>query len=86
MVDAEIAARVRTLVAQQIGKTADEIGDDDSLTALGVESIDAIELVFALEEAFDIDIPLNANDPNGLGMENVGDVIRSVTALVDAKR
>ena len=39
----------------------DRLNDDTRLEELGAESIDIIEIVFALEEKFDIDISLRMN-------------------------
>lgn len=77
-----IGDRVRAVIARQINREPGEIGDDYRLAALGVESIDAMEILFALEEEFGIDIPFNANKPDEIEMDSVGAVTRSVTALL----
>ncbi len=51
----------------------------DRLEDLGLESLDAVEMIFDLEEKFDIEIPYNANTNNPrTEFETVGDVIRSI--------
>lgn len=58
----------------------------DRLEDLGLESLDAVEMIFDLEEKFDIEIPYNANTNNPrTEFETVGDVIRSIQKLVDKK-
>jgi acyl carrier protein len=54
---------------------------------LGLESLDAVEMIFDLEEKFDIQIPYNANTNNPrTEFETVGDVVKAVQKLVDEKK
>jgi acyl carrier protein len=54
----------------------------DRLEDLGLESIDAVEMIFDLEEKFDIQIPVNANNPR-TEFDTVGQVVKAVQQLVD---
>lgn len=49
--------RVRRRLAAQLKVSPDTITPDQELTALGVDSLTALELVFDLEEDFAISIP-----------------------------
>ena len=53
----------------------------DRLEDLGIESLGAVELIFELEEKFDIQIPYNAND-TGQEFRTVGDVVSAIQGLV----
>jgi acyl carrier protein len=46
-----------------------------------------VESIFAIEEAFDISVPFNANEPDksGFDISSVGAIIRAVEALIAAK-
>ena len=58
----------------------------DRLDDLGLESLDAVEMIFDLEETFDIQIPYNANTNNPrTEFETVGDVVKAVETLVAQK-
>ena len=49
--------RVKGIVAEQLGISVDEIGNDSSfIDDLGADSLDTVELVMSLEEEFDIEI------------------------------
>jgi acyl carrier protein len=55
----ETVQRVRALLSERLklGKAADEIGDEATLfgpTGLGLDSIDALELVLGLEKEFGV--------------------------------
>ena len=47
---------------------------------LGIESIDAVTIIFYLEEKFDIEIPLSL-DNSELDFLTVGDVLKAVNTL-----
>ena len=49
--------RVKNIVAEQLGIGIDEINNESSfIDDLGADSLDTVELVMALEEAFDVEI------------------------------
>jgi acyl carrier protein len=53
-----IEEQVRGIIAEQLGAKADEIKDDASFVDdLGADSLDTVELVMALEEEFETEIP-----------------------------
>jgi acyl carrier protein len=53
-----IEERVKKIVAEQLGSGEDEIANDSNfIDDLGADSLDTVELVMALEEEFDIEIP-----------------------------
>jgi len=53
-----IEERVIKIVAEQLGSGEDEITNESSfIDDLGADSLDTVELVMALEEEFDIEIP-----------------------------
>ena len=59
----------------------------DRLEDLGLESLDAVEMIFDLEEKFDIEIAYNANTSNPrTEFSTVGDVVKSIQQLVDKKQ
>ena len=92
----DVADDVKQVVAKELKIPIESLTDDTKLEELGAESLDVIEIVFALEEKFDVDItvkvgpePGAANPAEGgtdlSGFTTVGDICRAVQALVDAK-
>ncbi|MBQ0800053.1 MAG: acyl carrier protein [Porticoccaceae bacterium] len=50
--------RVIKMVAEQLGVKVDEVKPDSSfIEDLGADSLDTVELIMALEEEFDTEIP-----------------------------
>ena len=53
-----IEERVRKIVVEQLGASEDEVPADASfIDDLGADSLDTVELVMALEEEFETEIP-----------------------------
>ncbi len=70
------------IIAEKANVPADKITREATMDDLEIESLDVVEIVFALEEKFDIEIPYNANDQER-EFSTVGDVIDAVQALVE---
>ena len=84
---ADVAAQVVAIIARQARLTPDQVALQASPQALGLDSLGLVEVIFAIEEAFDIAVPFNANEPGAAGFDisSVGSVIAAVEALVAAK-
>ncbi len=53
-----IEQRVKKIVAEQLGKDEAEIKNESSfVNDLGADSLDTVELVMALEDEFEMEIP-----------------------------
>jgi len=53
-----VAARVKKIVAEQLGIKEEDLKEDASFVDdLGADSLDTVELVMALEEEFETEIP-----------------------------
>lgn len=55
---ASVEDRVKKIVVEQLGVKEEEVSNDSSFVDdLGADSLDTVELVMALEEEFEIEIP-----------------------------
>ncbi len=53
-----VEERVKKLICEQLGVKEEEVGSDVSFVEdLGADSLDTVELVMALEEEFETEIP-----------------------------
>ena len=69
--------RIKEITVENLGISADEITENTSFKEdLGVDSLDLFELVMALEEEFEVEIP--AEDLETL--VTVGDVMNYINA------
>lgn len=79
-----IRDRVIEIIAQQAMLDVPDVRDDATLADLGIDSLGLVESIFAIEEAFDISVPFNANAPDtgDFDISSVGAIIRAVEGLV----
>lgn len=72
--------RIKEIVVEQLGVDAEEITPQASfINDLGADSLDTVELVMALEEEFDIEIP----DEEAEKLETVGKAVEYIKSRVN---
>ena len=59
----DVERRIIGIIAEQAVLDPSEVKSTSSPEDLGIDSLGLVEAVFAIEEAFDIPVPFNANDP-----------------------
>jgi acyl carrier protein len=70
-----IEAKVKSIIADQLGVGEDEIKPASSfIEDLGADSLDIVELVMAMEEEFEVEIP----DEEAENIKTVGDAINYI--------
>ena len=74
-------AEVTRIIAEKAGRPVDEITPDAKLEELGLQSLDAIDIMFDIEETLDIQLPDDA-DGGVPELRTVGDVISIVEGVV----
>jgi acyl carrier protein len=77
----DVVSDVIQVIESKMQRTGKPVRLSDRLEDLGIKSIDAVEMIFDLEEKFNISVPYNANDSN-LEFETVGDVVAAVQSLL----
>ena len=79
-----VAEKVREIIAEQAVLETADVKPEATLEELGIDSLGLVESIFAIEEAFDIQVPFNANDPSesDFDISNVAAIIGAVEKLV----
>ena len=73
--------KVKEIIIEQLGVDPEEVTNDASfINDLGADSMDTVELVMALEEEFDIEIP----DEEAEKLQSVGQAIDYIKAHTNA--
>lgn len=73
----EIESRVKAIIADQLGVSEDEVKPEARfIEDLGADSLDIVELIMAMEEEFETEIP----DEEAEKILTVGDTIEYVKA------
>lgn len=67
--------KVKNIIVNQLGVEEDEVSPDASfLDDLGADSLDIVELIMALEEEFELEIP----DEDAEKITTVGDAVNYI--------
>jgi acyl carrier protein len=79
-----VREKVIRILAEQAVLAPGDVRPDMTLEELGIDSLGLVEAVFAIEEAFDIQVPFNANAPDesAFDIATVDSIARAVEALV----
>jgi acyl carrier protein len=80
---ASAAADILEMITGRISPTSGALQLSERLDKLGLDSMQVVELIFDIEEKFDINLPVNAN--MDIDSKTVGDLIQAVDQLVAAK-
>ena len=83
----DVGKRVARIIAGQAMLDPEAIRPETTLDDLGLDSLALVEVVFGIEEAFDISVPFNANEPRAseFDISKVAHIITGVKQLIAAK-
>lgn len=77
MSDKSIEERVKDIIVDQLGVSADQVTPEAKFVEdLGADSLDTVELVMALEEEFDVEVP----DDEAEKLQAVKDVVSFISS------
>lgn len=76
--------RVMAILAEQAVLDISDVQPESTLESLGIDSLGLVEAIFAIEEAFDISVPFNANEPDAgeFDITSVASITSAVAALL----
>ena len=79
--------RIIEIIAEQAVLDIEEVNLEATIEDLGLDSLGLVEMIFAIEESFDISVPYNANEPSesDFDISNVKAVIAGVEKLISEK-
>ncbi len=78
----EIAGKILDIIAKEGMVDKEKLTREATLEDLEIESIDMVMILQGLEEEFEVYVPM---DQEIMELKNVGDVIDTVTRLIEAK-
>src|ERR1035438_8003870 len=76
--DPEVTSRVLRIIADNQKKDVSLVNVDSSFEELGIDSMDAVNIVFAIENEFGINVP----DEEMKNIRSVRDIVEGVQKLV----
>jgi len=83
-VDLRVKEKVLEILTNHGQLIREDISMSSTLESLGIDSVGVVEVIFAIEEEFDINIPYNANETlsKRLDFSNVLSIVELVSELV----
>ena len=76
----ELTQRILRIIAETQRKDAAQVTIDSSFEELGIDSMDGINIIFALENEFNINVP----DEEVKNIRSVRDVVEGVIRLIES--
>lgn len=75
--------KVIAIIAEQAVLEPSDVTMESTLEDLGIDSLGLVESIFAIEEAFDISVPFNANDPKAsdFDISTVASIVAGIERL-----
>lgn len=76
--------KVIAIIAEQAVLDVADVKPTSTMESLGIDSLGLVESIFAIEEAFDISVPFNANEPDksAFDLSSVDAIIVAVEKLI----
>ncbi len=83
-----VSETVIAIIAEQAVLEPGDVTPEATLADLGIDSLGLVESIFAIEEAFDIQVPFNANEPekSDFDISSVAAIIAAVEGLLAAQK
>lgn len=84
----DVKDKVVAIIAEQAVLETEDVTMDSTLDDLGIDSLGLVESIFAIEEAFDISIPFNANEPSesDFDITTVGSIVAGIERLIKEQK
>jgi len=82
-----IRDKVIAIIAEQALLEPGDVSESSTLESLGIDSLGLVESIFAIEEAFDISVPFNANEPDAgdFDISSVASIITGIETLISER-
>ena len=77
----DLTAEVKQIIAKSLKVPVANIKDSSTLEDFGAESLDVIEIIFDLEEKFDVEISVKATDSMMVKTDNEGDQMAAIAFM-----
>ncbi|TQS73035.1 acyl carrier protein [Rhodobacteraceae bacterium] len=84
----DVQQQIISIIAREAVLEPEDVQPSMTLDELGLDSLGLVEMIFAIEEAFDISVPFNANEPaqSEFDISSVGAIIGAVERLICGQR
>ncbi|MER5171393.1 acyl carrier protein [Thioclava sp. GXIMD2076] len=80
----DVQEQIISIIAREAVMAPADVQPDMTLEDLGLDSLGLVEMIFAIEETFDISVPFNANEPSQseFDISSVGAIVNAVERMI----
>ena len=80
----DVKGQVIAIIAEQAMLEPEDITMESTPESIGIDSLGLVESIFAIEEAFDISVPFNANEPENsdFDISSVATIVAGIEKLI----
>ncbi len=80
----DVQEQIISIIAREAVMAPADVQPEMTLEDLGLDSLGLVEMIFAIEEAFDISVPFNANEPSqsDFDISSVGAIVGAVERMI----
>jgi acyl carrier protein len=82
----DVFSEIVEILAKYGSANAAELTLETKLEDINIESLDLVEIMFAIEERFEIEVPSNPNAESRLEFTTVGEIVEGVKSVLDKPR
>lgn len=75
----DVAGRVLDIIAREAQRERNELSLNDKIGDLDIESLDMVQIMFGIEEEFDIYVP---QENDAFGQQTLQDIVDGVSHLI----
>ena len=80
---ADVLNEITKIISKRSSVPVEGLTPETRLNDIGIQSFDLIEIVFDIEERFNIDVPLNANTDSRLEFTTISQIAEGVRSILD---
>jgi acyl carrier protein len=79
-----VKTKIFEIIAEQAVLNVSDLSLEQRLEDIGIDSLGLVESIFSIDEAFDITVPFNANDPvqSEFDISTLASIVAAVEKLV----
>jgi len=81
----DVSEEVKRIISKVLRVPVDQLTSGTELQNIGAQSLDVVEIIFELEEKFDISIPVPQGKEEGLEFDTIEAMMQAVQRLTDVK-
>ncbi|PCI59087.1 MAG: phosphopantetheine-binding protein [Gammaproteobacteria bacterium] len=82
----DIKAQILPILKEYTEADLDRLLPEDTFASIGIDSLSLVEIIFDLEEHFEITIPPEADlEQQGFSLQNLDDIVNLVSSLCQQK-